>query len=72
MTQAEALVKSIRDYRLGMGKRPTYLEMQRWCISTSSWRRLDESGHKYLRKGEKLTRGKDAQGRVVFKIVRAK
>ncbi len=72
MTQAAQLVKYLRQMRSVVGRWPTYRNLLASGISNCPWKRLAESGHKYLRKGEKLERGKDAQGRVVFKIVRAK
>lgn len=71
MTQAERLVHEIRMIKRFSGQWPTYGELLAARISVCPWKRLEEAGHKYLRKNEVLTRGKDKAGRVVFVISRA-
>lgn len=66
MTQAEALIHAIRRSRIGM----TYLELEMLRVSSCPWRRISESGHRYLREGERLIKEADKQGLVRFRIVR--
>lgn len=66
MTQAERIVTAIRRTRRGM----TYLEMEALRVSTCPWKRLSESGHRYLRAGEQIVRKTGADGLVRVQIVR--
>ncbi len=51
MTQAHMLILAIR----GSGRRGmTALELEQLGISQCPWKRLSESGHRWLRKGERL------------------
>jgi hypothetical protein len=71
VTQGERLIDVIRAMRSHFRRWPTYMDLLRSGVSTAPHKRLFEpSAQRALRQGEKLERGKDAQGRVVFKIVR--
>jgi hypothetical protein len=51
MTQAHRLIVAIRSSgRVGM----TALELEQLGISQCPWKRLSESGHRWLSKGERL------------------
>jgi hypothetical protein len=64
MTQAERLIAAIR-------RRPmTYGEILDLHISTSFWRRLSESGHKYLKPGERIERKAGRDGLLRLRVVR--
>lgn len=67
MTQAARLISAIRRAR---SKGMTYLELEVLGVSSSPWRRLSESGHRYLRTGEHLTRKTGRDGLTRFVIVR--
>ena len=70
-TQGAQLVERIRLYYANRRQWPTYMNLLAFCISTSPWKRLSEpSAQAQLRKGERLVRGVDSEGRVVFKITR--
>ena len=74
MTQGERLINAIRSFWRVWRRWPTYGDLQATRISTAPHKRLgpDEPGwQKALRPGERLKRGKDRQGRVVFMLVRA-
>ena len=60
MTQAETLVKAIRR------KAMTYGDLESLRVSTCPWKRLSESGHKFLRPGEQIVRkvGRDGLVRI--------
>lgn len=67
LPQAQRLIGFIRQ----RGKRgATYLELMLTCISSCPHKRLEESGNRYLKEGERLTRGK-RDGMVTFVIERA-
>ena len=68
-TQAARLVAYIRSYGAD-GEWPTYQQVLDSHISVCPWKRLAESGDKYLRAGERLVRGTDPLGRTTFQIVR--
>jgi len=70
MTQAQMIVERIRTFRRINGRWPTYGDIAWNVPSVCFWKRLAESGHKWLAKGEKLERDKNRDGLVVFKIVR--
>lgn len=73
MTQASRLIESIRTIRARTGRWPTYGDLLLLGISTAPHKRLSEpSARASLRPGERIEREKNAQGLVVFKIVRAK
>lgn len=73
MTQGARLVESIRTFRARSGKWPTYGDLLWLGISTCAHRRLDEpSAQRALRPGEVIERDRNADGLVVFKIVRKK
>lgn len=64
MTQAHQLILAIRD----AGKRGmTWGELESLRISTCPWVRIKESGHRFLRKGERLASrvGRDGLVRIV-------
>lgn len=64
MTQAARIVSAIR-------KRPmTYVELNCLGISASWWKRLAESGHKYLKPGEQIVRKPGRDGLVRIGVVR--
>lgn len=67
MTQAETLIRAIRAAR---GKGLTYLELEMVRASSSPWKRLSESGHRYLRTGEHLIRKVGRDGLKRFAIVK--
>lgn len=67
MTQAAKLIAAIRRRKAGM----TYLELEALKVSTCPWRRIGESGHLYLRAGERLIRKVGRDGLKRFAIVRA-
>jgi hypothetical protein len=67
VTQAARLVETLRAHPKGL----SYGDLQWTGISTCPHKRLEEAGHKYLRKGEQLKRD-TKDGRVVFRIVRQK
>ena len=72
MTQGDRLINAIRSFRRVWRRWPTYGDLQATRISTAPHKRLAEPSHrKALRPGECLQRGTDAQGRVVFMLVRA-
>jgi len=60
MTHAEQLVRAIRRRAM------TYGDMEALRISTCPWKRLEESGHRYLKPGEQIVRkpGKDGLLRI--------
>lgn len=67
MTQAARLVLAIRQ----SGKRGlTYGELEALGISTCPWKRLQESGYKYLRPGERLERKTGCDGLVRFVVTK--
>lgn len=67
MTQAAQLIAAIRQSKKrGM----TYGELEALRVSTCPWRRLIESGHRYLRGGERLERRKGIDGLVRFVVTR--
>lgn len=67
MTQAHQLILAIRD----AGKRGmTWGELEALRISTCPWVRLAESGHRFLRKGERLISRPGRDGLVRNVIVR--
>lgn len=68
MTQAEKLVVAIR--RAGK-KGATWGELEALRISTCPWVRLAESGHRFLRQGERLTSRVGRDGLVRNLIVRS-
>jgi hypothetical protein len=70
MTQASRLVHYIRQHRAVRQRWPTYGDLLMQGISVCPWKRLEESAHRWLRKGEVIERDRNAQGLVVFKIVR--
>lgn len=65
MTHAAQLIQAIRRAR---GKGLTYLELELLRISSSPWKRVSESGHRYLKAGEQLIRrvGRDGLKRFVI------
>lgn len=67
MTQAEFLIRAIRATR---SKGLTYLELEMLRASSSPWKRLQESGHRYLRAGERLTKKTGRDGLVRFVVAR--
>lgn len=67
MTHAAQLIQAIRAAgRRGM----TYGELQDLHISTSPQKRISESGHKWLRKGERMARVTGRDGLVRFVVKR--
>lgn len=69
MTQAAQLIQAIRK----SGKRGmTTLELEKLGISQCPWKRLTESGSRYLREGEMLERveGKDGLRRYMIQRYR--
>ena len=60
MTQAEQIVRAIRR------KPMTWGEIEALRVSTCPWVRLAESGHRFLRDGEQITRkvGRDGLVRI--------
>jgi hypothetical protein len=68
MTQAERLVSAIR--RAGK-KGASWGELEALRISTCPWVRLKESGHRFLRSGERLASRIGRDGLVRNVIVRA-
>ena len=66
MTQAQMIVNAIRRARRGM----TYLEMEALKVSACPWKRLSESGHKFLKAGERIVRRTGSDGLVRVQIVR--
>ncbi|WP_457325607.1 hypothetical protein [Roseateles sp. P5_E11] len=64
MTQAHRIVNAIRSAR---AKGLTWGEIEALRISTCPWVRLAESGHRFLRAGERITRktGRDGLVRIV-------
>ena len=72
-SQGAQLVDYIREWERKMKRKPTYLTLVLSGISACPWRRLSEpAAQAALRKGERLVRGKDSRGRVVFQITRRK
>jgi hypothetical protein len=70
-SQGARLVKYIRGFWSTQGRGPTYLDLLFLGISTCPWKRLQEPGAlAALKPGERIVRGKDAQGRVTFQITR--
>ena len=67
MTQAAQLIAAIRRTR---GKGMTYGELQDLHVSTAPHKRLEESGHRYLKAGERLDRKTGADGLVRFVVAR--
>lgn len=67
MTQAEILVRAIRASR---GKGLTYGELNDIHASSCGWKRLAESGHRYLKAGEQLIRRVGQDGLKRFVIAR--
>lgn len=65
MTQAERLIKALRCRWFTTG------ELLDLHISTSPWKRLQESGYKHLRKGEVLKKVKGCDGLLRMKVVRS-
>lgn len=63
-TQAAQLVAAIRKHPM------TYGDLLALRVSTSPWKRLEESAHRYLKPHEELTRITRRDGLVAFKIVR--
>lgn len=71
MTQGARLVKRLRFHYRVMREWPTYGDLLWTGISTAPHKRLYEpSAQRELRKGEVIERDRNAQGLVVFKIVR--
>lgn len=66
MTQAERLVKALRRGWF------TYTEMTALYISSCPWKRLSESGARYLRAGEVIAKKVGFDGLVRFRVVRRK
>lgn len=67
--QGARLVSYIRGFEQTTGRRPTYLDLLVLGISTCPWKRLQEpAAQAALRKGERLVRGIDDRGRVVFMV----
>lgn len=67
MTQSAQLIQAIRR----AGKRGmTYGELEALRISTCPWKRLQESGRKWLRQGEQLLQGKGRDGLVRFTVIK--
>lgn len=65
-TQGQRLLHACRQRAM------TYGDLLALRISTAPWKRLEEAAHHYLREGERLIRGKNAKGLVVFRVTRAK
>ena len=65
MTQAEQIVHALRR---GWH---SYADLEALRVSTCPWRRLSESGARYLRKGEVIRRKTGADGLVRIKVERA-
>ena len=74
MTQASRLVDSIRAIKQRTGRWPTYGDLLWTGISTAPHKRLAEpAARRYLAAvGQQIERDRNADGLVVFKIVRAK
>lgn len=66
MTQAAQLVAAIRRRRAGM----TWGEIEALRISTCPWVRLAESGHRFLRAGERIEHRPGKDGLVRVMVVR--
>ena len=66
MTQAQIIVNAIRRARRGL----TYLELEALKVSTCPWKRISESGHRWLKAGEQIVRKTGADGLVRVQIVR--
>ena len=64
MTQAEQLIRAIRR------KAMTYGDLEALRVSTCPWRRLSESGHRFLRPGEAIVRRVGVDGLVRIGIAR--
>lgn len=65
MTQAHLLVNAIR-------RRPmTYLELEALKVSACPWKRISESGHRWLKAGEQIVRKTGRDGLVRIAVVRA-
>lgn len=61
MTQGRYLIQKLRQ-------RPhTYLDMLRYCVSVSPWKRVSES----LRADERLVKSKRRDGLTTWRVVRA-
>ncbi len=61
MTQGRYLIRQLKQ-------RPhTYLEMLRYCISVSPWKRVCES----LRADERLVKGRNKGGLTTWRVVKA-
>jgi hypothetical protein len=65
MTHAEQLIRAIRR------KAMTYGELEDMKVSTCPWKRLSETGHRYLRKGEQIVRKTGRDGLVRIGIAKA-
>lgn len=65
MTQAERLISAIRKAPAGM----TWGDMEALRISTCPWARLKESGHRYLRDGERIEHKAGPDGLVRVRVV---
>lgn len=65
-TQAARLVDAIRRARRGL----TWGEIEALRISTCPWVRLKESGHRFLRAGERIERKAGRDGLVRVCVVR--
>ncbi len=65
MTQAEQLIRAIRR------KAMTYGDLEALKVSTCPWKRLSETGHRYLRTGETIVRKVGRDGLVRIGIGRA-
>jgi hypothetical protein len=67
--QGARLVAFIRAFERCHHRRPTYLELVMSGISVCPWKRLQEpAAQAALKNGERVLRGKDDKGRVVFMI----
>lgn len=65
MTQAEQLVQALR------GRAMTYGDLEVLRISTCPWKRLSESGHRYLKAGEQIVRKTGSDGLVRIAVVQS-
>lgn len=63
-TQANEIICELRH-----GWR-TWGELLRTCRSTAPWKRLAESGHRYMRPGEKLKKEQGPDGLLRLRVVR--
>lgn len=64
MTQAQQLIKALRKQWM------SYADLEALRVSTCPWKRISESGGKYLRPGERIDRKQGKDGLLRLRVVK--